>query len=70
MLALDGVGPLALPEHVAWYALLSLVVFLVYNGLRVESLGEALRRGVQRWLAFVVGSAVLAGVFHALSTYL
>lgn len=70
MLGLQGVGPLSLPEHLAWFALLSLLVFLVYNGLRVESLGEAARRGVQRWAAFLVGSAVLGGVFHALSTYL
>lgn len=66
----DAVGPLSLTEHLAWFAVLSLAVFLVYNGLRVESLHVAVARGLQRWLAFVLGSAVLALVFHLLSSNL
>lgn len=67
---LDGVGPLPLGEHLLWFVVLSLAVFLVYNGLRVESVAEAAKRGVQRWFAFAIGSAVLAGVFHLLSSNL
>ena len=35
------VGPLTLGEHVAWFLVLSLVVFLVYNALRVDSVAAA-----------------------------
>lgn len=65
-----GVGPLPLWEHLCWFGLLSLAVFLVANALRIESLAEAFRRGMRRWVAFVAGTAVLAGVFQVLSWYL
>jgi uncharacterized RDD family membrane protein YckC len=67
---IDAVGPMSLGEHLAWFVVLSLVVFLVANGLRVESVAEALRRGFRRWLAFAVGTAVIAVVFHLLSSQL
>jgi hypothetical protein len=65
-----AVGPLSLGEHLGWFVVLSLAVFLVYNGLRVESVREAVVRGVQRWFAFVLGSTALALVFHLLSSFL
>lgn len=58
------VGPLALPEHIAWFLLLSLVVFLVYNALRVDSVATAARNGVRRWLVFLGGSFVLGLISH------
>ena len=67
---IDSVGPLPLSEHLLWFVLLSLVVFLVYNGLREESLGLAVRHGLRRWVAFVVGTVVLAVGFHLLSSTL
>ncbi|RKY21150.1 MAG: hypothetical protein DRQ55_05400 [Planctomycetota bacterium] len=67
---IGAVGPLSLGEHLFWFVVLSMVVFLVANGLRVESVGEALRRGLRRWLAFAMGSAVIAVVFHLLSSQL
>ncbi|MBM3985685.1 MAG: hypothetical protein FJ296_08385 [Planctomycetes bacterium] len=56
------VGPLSLGEHLAWFLVLSLVVFLVYHGLHEESVPQAARRGVRRWLSFLGGSAILAAV--------
>lgn len=67
---MDSVGPMPLGEHLFWFALLSLMVFLTYNGLRVDSVAEAAKRGFRRWLAFLVGTAVLALGFGALSSYL
>ncbi|HZL99465.1 MAG TPA: hypothetical protein VFD43_04355 [Planctomycetota bacterium] len=64
------VGPLSLVEHAAWFLVLSLVVFLVYNALRVESIGTAARLGVRRWVVFVGGTAVLALVSHAVAELL
>jgi hypothetical protein len=61
---------MSIAEHITWFVVLSLVVFLVANGLRVESVKEALSRGVRRWLAFVVGTAVIGLVFHLLSSNL
>jgi hypothetical protein len=58
------VGPLSLQEHLFWYLVLSLVVFLVYNALRVDSMRVAFRTGLRRWLVFLVGTAVLAVVSH------
>ncbi len=57
---MTDVGPLSFGEHVFWFLLLSLFVFLVYNALRVDSVREAARRGVRRWLVFTAGSTVLA----------
>lgn len=56
------VGPLSLGSHLLWFAVLSLGVFLIYNGLRVESVGEAIRTGIRRWIAFVIGAGLLAVV--------
>lgn len=64
------VGPLSLGEHVAWFLVLSLVVFLVYNALRVDSVAAAARLAVKRWLVFVAGTVVLALVSHAVEEYL
>ena len=64
------VGPLGLGEHLVWLVVLSLVVFLVYHGLRSESPGAAARRGVQRWVAFLGGTVVLMVVFGGLSELL
>ena len=64
------VGPLTLTEHVTWFLVLSLVVFLVYNALRVESVGTAARLGVRRWLVFVCGTALLALVSHVVEELL
>ena len=64
------VGPMGLGEHVAWFVVLSLIVFLVYNGLREESIPRAVSRGLQRWVAFVVSTIVLAGVFSLFSALL
>jgi hypothetical protein len=55
---------MSLPEHVAWGLLLSLVVFLVYNALRVESPVAAARQGIRRWLVFLGGTLVLALILH------
>ena len=57
---LGTVGPLSLTEHVLWLGVMSLGVFLVYNGLRTESVNEAVRRGVRRWATFLAGCLVLA----------
>ena len=67
---LAAVGPITFPEHVAWFLLLSLFVFLVYNGLRVDTVPEAVRRGLRRWLVFLAGSAALGVVFLLLSHFL
>lgn len=64
------VGPIALAEHLAWFAVLSLFVFLVYHALRVDSISAAARHGVKRWLVFVAGSAVLALVSGLLAAWL
>jgi len=64
------VGPLSLSEHVAWFLVLSLVVFLVYNALRVESVGAAARVALRRWLVFVCGTVVLALASHAVEELL
>jgi len=64
------VGPMSLTEHLLWFVLLSLFVFLVYNALRVDSVREAARRGVRRWLAFLLGTAALAFVSNLLSHFL
>ncbi len=61
---LATVGPMSFGEHLAWFLALSLVTFLVYHGLRVESVSEALRRGLYRWAVFVGGTALLGGLFH------
>ena len=67
----DGaVGPLSLPEHLAWLLVLSLFCFLVYSGLRVESVGVAVKRGLVRWLKFLGGVALLAAVSLTLSSWL
>jgi hypothetical protein len=57
-----AVGPLSLAEHLAWFLVLSLFVFLVYHSLHEESVRKAARRGVRRWLTFLAGSAALAAV--------
>ena len=64
------VGPMSLGEHVGWFTVLSLFVFLVYNGLHVDSVREAVKHGLRRWLVFVLGTAVLALVSNLLSHYL
>lgn len=58
----SSVGPLSLAEHLAWFLVLSLIVFLAYNALNEESMAQAARRGVRRWLSFLGGSALLAAV--------
>ena len=58
------VGPLTLAENIAWFLALSLVVFLVYNALRVDSVRTAARLALRRWLVFVAGTAVLAIILH------
>jgi hypothetical protein len=55
---------MSLPEHIAWFLLLSLIVFLVYNALRVDSVKTAARHGVKRWLVFLGGTFVLALISH------
>jgi hypothetical protein len=64
--ALASVGPMSLGEHVGWFVLLSLVLFLVYHGLRVDSVGESIVRGVKRWFMFALGTALLGACFHLL----
>jgi len=64
------VGPLSLSEHVTWFLVLSLVVFLVYNALRVDSVAASARVAVKRWLVFVCGTVVLALVSHAVEELL
>jgi hypothetical protein len=64
------VGPMSLGEHLLWFVVLSLFVFLVYNALRVDSVLHALRRGLRRWLVFVAGTAALAIVSNLLSHFL
>lgn len=68
--ALAVVGPLRLGEHAAWFLLLSLMTFMVYSGLREEDLGVVVRSAFGRWLRFLIGSALLFGVFSALSAWL
>ena len=57
---MSNVGPMPLTEHLLWLCVLSLVVSLVYNGLREESVAAAAARGVRRWGAFLLGCAGLA----------
>lgn len=64
------VGPLSLTEHVTWFLVLSLVVFLVYNALRVDSVRTAARVAVRRWLVFVCGTVLLALISHAVEELL
>ena len=58
------VGPLTLSEHVVWFLVLSLIVFLVYNALRVDSVRTAAGLALRRWLVFVGGALLLAIVSH------
>lgn len=67
---ISHVGPMSLGEHAFWFVVLSLGVFLVYNGLRVESVAQAARQGLRRWTTFVGGTLILALVFHVLSSVL
>jgi len=53
------IGPMSLGEHVLWFLVLSLNVSLVYNGLHAPTVVAAISRGIRRWFAFLVGSAVL-----------
>jgi hypothetical protein len=64
------VGPLSLTEHVTWFLVLSLVVFLVYNALRVDSVRAAAVVALRRWLVFVCGTVLLALVSHAVVEWL
>ena len=64
------VGPMGLTEHLLWFLFLSLIVFLIYHGLRVESVKEAAARGFRRWLTFLFGTAVLALVSGILAAIL
>jgi len=57
-----AVGPLSLAEHLGWFLLLSLFVFLVYHALHEDSVRRAAAHGVRRWLTFLAGSAALAAV--------
>jgi len=54
-------------EHTAWFVLLSLIVFLVYNGLREDSVAQAIARGIKKWVAFVIGTIILSGLFSLFS---
>ena len=63
---LGQVGPMSFGEHLVWFIVLSLVTFLVYHGLRTDSVTEALVRGVKRWALFAGGTAVLGAAFHLL----
>jgi hypothetical protein len=64
------VGPMSLAEHLTWFTVLSLFVFLVYNALHVDSVKVAVRHGLRRWIVFVLGTAVLALISTLLSHYL
>lgn len=64
------VGPLTLTEHIVWFVVLSLMVFLVYNGLRTESIGEAIANGLRRWVVFAGGTALLGVAFHLFTRWL
>lgn len=66
----QAVGPLSLPEHLAWLLVLSLFCFLVYSGLRVDSVAVATRRGLLRWLKFLGGVLLLAAASITLSSLL
>jgi hypothetical protein len=66
MHALATVGPMSVGQHIAWFLMLTLVLCLVYDGLRVESVTEAVKRGLKRWMMFGIGTAVLGGGFHLL----
>ena len=66
----DPVGPLGLAEHLLYFGVLSLFCFLVYSGLRVDSVARACRNGVVRWIKFVVGVAILAAMSVTASHYL
>ena len=65
-----SVGPISLAEHLAWFLLLSLVVFLVYHALHADSIADAARHGLKRWLVFLCGSALLAVVSGLLAVWL
>jgi len=65
-LNLGAVGPMSFGEHLLWFVVLSLVTFLVYHGLRADTLAEAVTRGFKRWVMFAGGTAVLGGAFHLL----
>lgn len=67
---IGAVGPLPLGEHMFWFVLMSLLAFLTYAGLREDHIPRAVRAGVVGWIRFLVGSALLLGVFSALSAWL
>ena len=67
---IGAVGPLSLSEHMLWFFVMSLAAFLVHAGLRQDDLRQAVRNGLVGWLRFCVGSALLLGVFSALSAWL
>ena len=64
--AFATVGPMSFTEHVVWFFVLTLVLCLVYDGLRAESVPDAVKRGLRRWVLFGIGTAVLGGAFHVL----
>jgi hypothetical protein len=53
-------GPLL--EHTAWFALLVLLVSVVYNGLRRDDVGEIVRTGLRRGVVFALMSLLAFGV--------
>ncbi len=63
---LATVGPMSFGEHIAWFFFLTLVLCLVYDGLRAETVPVAVVRGLKRWVMFATGTAVLGGAFHFL----
>lgn len=53
---------LPLLQHLALFALLVLIVSVVYNGLRREGVGDIVRTGLKRGLFFVLVSLLVFGV--------
>ena len=57
-------------EHFGLFVLLSLLVSLVYSGLRQEDLKAIVRLALKRFVFFMVASALFGAVAYAFARYL
>jgi hypothetical protein len=57
-------------EHFGLFVLLSLLVSLVYSGLRQEDLKAIVRLGLKRFVFFMVASALFGAAAYAFARYL
>ena len=57
-------------EHFGLFVLLSLLVSLVYSGLRQEDLRAIVRLALKRFVFFMVASVVFGAAAYAFARYL